>query len=413
VEEDEEASDSLGYDLEEETFVQCSDVPDQPQIIPLHTLSDSLTLLRFQRHLKGKRAETWIERSDELAKSFREYKVPVIPIESEDLEVAARTLSLINRQGLRMDEADMIHALTWTPKFELRDRIESLRSELLQPIGWGEIDFNTILKVVKAEADLDLYEKSVDQVSKVLKGNPSALERAFEHLVQVAKLLRKRCGILTWELVPYSMQAVLLADAFRVAGARKVRDLLADWFWLTTYGEMFAGLSGYRLSAAIRDLRESVEDGHLRWSGASSFDVRPIPGSVDFRAVRIKAVALMLARQINKCDPLADDPFRILAEYGRNAMFALVPRRLVSKGNFSSPGNRIVCAPDAASELKQRLLSEELSANERLQHLIPKTAITASRSGDWDGFIQERLNAISHAEQEFVAGILERHPLSE
>jgi hypothetical protein len=414
--EEDEARPPLGYDLEKQVFVEFFDALSDPQVIPLHVLPDSLTLLRFQRGLKGKRVDTWIERSDELAKSFREYKVPVIPIASEEFEIAARTFNLINSQGVRMGEADMIHALTWTPKFELRDRIESLRSEYLQPLGWGDVEFESILKVVKAEADLDLYEESVEQVSKVLKRDPGALERAFEHLAQVAGLLRTRCGILNWGLVPYSLQAVLLADAYRVAGKPKMilPSLLGDWFWLTTYGEMFAGLSGYRLGLAIRDLRESVADGEMRWSGASNFRVRPIPASADFRAVRMKAIALMLARQIKQSEPSASDPFRTLAEYGRNAMFALVPRRLVSKLAFSSPGNRFMCSPEAAADLKQRLLSNEcegIHAAECAEHLIPPAAIDAAKKGQWDLFIERRLAAIADREKEFITEVEERHPI--
>ena len=149
----------IGYDLDEQSFALLESNETRPPVIPLRVLSDSVTLLRFQRSIGGSSADTWIERSDELARAFREYKVPVIPIVSEDFEVAARTFNLISSQGVQMGEADMIHALTWSETFELRDSIESLRSELLQPLGWGDIEFETVLKVVKAEADLDLYEE--------------------------------------------------------------------------------------------------------------------------------------------------------------------------------------------------------------------------------------------------------------
>jgi hypothetical protein len=199
---------TIGYDLEEEAFVESFDAANQPQIVPLRVLPDSLTLLRFQRKLKGERLDTWIRRADDLAKAFREYKIPVITISSDDFGIAARTFNLINSQGVSMGEADMIHALTWTPEFELRDRLESLRAEMLQPLGWGRIEFETVLKVVKAAADLDLYEESAEQVSDLLKTDRGALERAFEQLARVAELLHDRCGILTWDLVPYALQAI-------------------------------------------------------------------------------------------------------------------------------------------------------------------------------------------------------------
>jgi hypothetical protein len=402
----------IGYDLEEQAFVETYDAESQPQVVPLHALPDSLSLLRFQRKLKGPRSDAWVERSDELAKAFREYKVPVIPIISDEFDVAARTFNLLNSQGVRMGEADMIHALTWSPTFELRDRIESLRSERLQPLGWGDIEFEDILKVVKAEADLDLYEESVEQVSQLLKDDPTALDRAFEHLAQVAKLLHEECGVRGWSLVPYSHQAILMADAIRIAPKKKdVRQVLADWFWITTYGEMFAGLSGYRIGVAIRDLRAAVKDGNIRWSGASRFRVRPVPASADFRAVRVKAIALMLARKIRAADPSAPDPFETLAKYGRNAMVALVPRRMLSKENSSSPGNRFLCAPDDSPQLRQRVLSGQLTAQEASEQVIPDAALDFTRTGNWDGFIEARLEAIVEQEERFIDEIAKRYDL--
>jgi hypothetical protein len=401
----------LGYDLEEEAFVERFDPATRPHVVPLQFLPDSVTLLRFQRGLKGDRADLWIRRSDELAKAFREYKVPVIPIASDDFEVAARTFNLINSQGLRMDEADMIHALTWSPEFELRERCESLRSEVLQPVGWGQIGLDTILKVVKAESSLDLSTESVEAVSAVLRADHEAVDRAFEHLARAAELLRTRCGILSWDLVPYSVQAVFLADALRLAGPLDARSPLADWFWLTTYGEMFAGLSGHRLNVALRNLRQSVDDGQMRWSGASDFRMRPLPTSAGGWGARMKAVALMLARQIDIIES-SSAPFRTLAEHGKDALFPLVPRRLVAKASYSSPGNRFLCAPRETEELKDRLLSGALHESDQIKHLISDAAVVAARAGNWDEFVQVRLKALSEQQHTFVSDLLSRHPIS-
>lgn len=398
---------TIGYNLSEGIFVS-QQVDGAQEVVPLSVLSDSVALLRYQRALKGASTEEWIDRSDGLAKAFREYKVPVIPIVSDDFDVAARTFNLVNSQGVRMGEADMIHALTWSPNFELRDRIESLRTELLHPLGWGEIDFETVLKVVKAEAGLDLYEESVEQVSRVLKGDPQALDRAFQRLASVAALLRTECGILDWDLVPYALQAVLLADVFRQPAAAST-ELLRDWFWLTTYGEMFAGLSGYRLGLAVTAIHDTVKDGVLRWAGAAPFRLRPLPATSDFRAVRIKALALQLARVQRQHYGGAADPFRILADHKRGAMVQLLPRRQLIKESYSSPGNRFLCPPDDVAVLRQRITSCHVSERSRAAHLISDEAWHAAVQGRWDEFIRVRLSTIAEAESTFVSDIVARH----
>lgn len=407
----------IGYDLEEEVFVESCGFASPLQVISLRTIGDSVALLRFQRKLQGDRADAWVARADQLARSFREYKIPVITIVSDDFEVVARTFNVVNSQGMRMGEADMIHALTWTPGFELRDDLESQRSELLQPLNWGSIEFETVLKVVKAGEDLDLYEESVEQLSDCLKNDQHVLSRAFEHLVRTAELLRDHCGISSWELVPYALQAILLADALRVAGTRDVQALLADWFWITTYGEMFAGLSGHRIALAIRDLRQTIDDGRLRWSGPSPFRIRPMPRSADFRAARIKAVALMLARRIKDTDEglffgtgLEPEPFATLSEHGRSAMFQLVPRRRLTRESFASVGNRFLCRPNSAVDLRTRLLQGQLEAHEREAHVVSDEALRAGQDARWDDFIAIRSSDIVALEQSFVHQILARHP---
>lgn len=400
---------AIGYSLSRLEFVRMQGDDDR-SVIPLSVLSNSVMLLRFQRALSGPDTEEWIERSDELAKSFREYKIPVIPIVSDDFEVAARTFNLINSQGTKMGEADMVHALTWSPAFELRERMAELRSELLEPVGWGEIDFETVLKVVKAEAGLNLYyEKSVKQVSDVLKNDPEALDRAVVRLKRVADFLHSECGILDWDLVPYTVQAVLLADAFRAEEAENRLDLLRDWFWLTTYGEMFAGLSGYRLGVAHDTLREDVRDGILRWSGVAAFRLRPLPATSDFRAVRIKALALQLARQ-RAASGRKQYPFELLADHKRAAMVQLVRKNMLRRDSFSSPGNRFLSAPAEVAALRHAILSGTIDDDLKTAHLIPDAAAEAASESRWDDFVTIRLSALTETEKAFVDEIVARHP---
>ncbi len=401
---------AIGYDLEGGSFVRMAVQGNQPSVVPLNVLPNSVVLLRFQRGLKGPKADTWVDRCDELAKSFREYKVPVIPIVSDDFDVGARTFNLINSQGVKMGEADMIHALTWSPDFELRDRLESLRSEILQPLGWGEVEFDTVIKVVKADANLDLYGESAEKVSAVLKADPTVLERAFQRLARVANLLREACGILDWELVPYELQAVLLASKLSEDPTADLRKLLSDWFWVTTYGELFAGLSGYRLGVVVKAVQSLVPDGKLVWPGPSSFRIRPLPANSDFRAVRIKALALQLARRQVIHPQAGGDAFRVLADHKRSAMSQLIPRRLLTKTNFSSPANRFLCPPNEIVALRAQVLNCTMSAESAAAHLIPAEAIVAASQGHWDGFVAARLEAMANIENSFVDEVLARNP---
>ncbi len=206
----------------------------------------------------------------------------------------------INSQGTAMDRVHMINALTWSAQFDLLKRIADVRAEVLAPLGWGEIEEEVVLKTTMMALGLDPYEKDPDKVSKLLKARPDAIEHAAKALAKAATFLKRKCGLGSLDLLPYTMQAILLADVFRrpelVRGEGQLR-CLEDWFWLTSYGGLFAGISGGRLQRAVEYLREDLKRDSLRWPGTRAFSRAPLRPRIDARAARSKVLALWLARR--------------------------------------------------------------------------------------------------------------------
>ncbi|MEX1368793.1 MAG: DUF262 domain-containing protein [Nannocystaceae bacterium] len=196
----------VGYDLQEQDFIEIDDEPQQG-VLPLDVLGSTVALLKAQRRWSGSEAETWVERSDDLARAFREYQIPVVTIVSNDLELATRTFKMVNSQGQPMDEADMVHALVWGQGIEIRDRLQALRDELLGPLGWGELDDETVLRVVKADANIDLYDRSAEAVSQRIREDPTRLDSAVRRLADPDRRRDRRgrrCqggGTTPWRLV--------------------------------------------------------------------------------------------------------------------------------------------------------------------------------------------------------------------
>jgi len=406
---DEEPSARIGYDLQQQEFIQLDD-DEAKGVVPLDVLGSAVTLLRVQRTWTGPDAEVWLERSDELARAFREYQVPVVTIVSNDIELAARTFKMLNSQGVRMGEVDMVHALAWGEDLAVRERIESLREEYLAPYGWGEIDDETILRVVKADADVDLYDRTAEAVSLKIKEQPERLDRAVHRLAVTADLLQRQCGIRAWGLVPYGLQPVFIAAAIAgVEDIHAVEESIADWFWLTTYGEMFAGISGYRVAQALADLCKTVADGRVRWSGAKQLHLRPLPRTADFKGVRVKALALRLAGAQCAEASGSRDPYDWLAAHGRHALGSMLTRRQASRPTCSSPGNRFLCPPAELSELRRRISEGDIDATLARAHLIPPVSIAAAEAGQWDRFVSERLAFIEAQERAFVDELCKEH----
>jgi hypothetical protein len=61
--------------------------------MPVNVLLDSLALLKFQRTLKD---EKLIEKTNQLSNTFRNYKIVVVPIATDDLEYATTVFRRIN-----------------------------------------------------------------------------------------------------------------------------------------------------------------------------------------------------------------------------------------------------------------------------------------------------------------------------
>jgi hypothetical protein len=393
------------FDLNSKDFY----APDEDEIhagmMPLHLLLDSVALLRFQRQLSGPDSDRAIEASDEIARAFRDYKIPIIPITTDDLDMATRTFQSINSQGARMSETHMVHALTWSDDFDLQDQISNLKREVLSGRRWAELNDDPILKACKAAFGLDVYKTNAQELSLKLREQPDILRSVGEALGRAADFLWKDCGVPSPDLMPYALQIVVLAEAFRTTPTPDdaLRQLLQAWFWMTTYGELFAGMSGDRVQVALTDMQRTIGTRRGVWTWRRPFEERAISKSFDFRAARAKAFAFRLAEIQNDRagSRIGSD---ILADAGRKSVVQIVPwaRLKGARNAYSSAGNRFLVLPAEAAGLRDAVLVGNLSHELRESHVISDNAFRALKNGDYPKFIEQRLDDIVRLEREFV-----------
>jgi hypothetical protein len=394
------------YDLKKEEFSfgrLGSWHKSRPEMLPLKILLNSIAMARFQRNLTGDTADLWLARADRLAKTFGEYKVPVIPISTEDLDLATRTFQRINTQGETMSELHMVHALTFSKTFALQEEIQDLRRDVFSPLGWEKIDSNWILQACKAALGLDIYDAKAQELSTELKSNPKIVGVVVNNMERSIHFLREECGVPSPALVPYAYQAILLAEAFRLAPepSSDLRDLLRTWFWLTTLGEAFAGISGYRLRRVVSNVQDMVKSGRSHWSFSRSFQYRELPAKSTFRSVRFKALALRLASR------QGDEGAQILANHNAEALGHVVSRPDIGT-LFAHPGNRLVSDPGKLRSLREQLIAPD--ADQRLldQHLISEEAHSHLQAGENQLFVETRYEELKSDEEEFARSLEER-----
>lgn len=401
------------YDFSIDDFVRSEDLHHShlSKTLPLNLLFDSVGMLRFQRGLKGTDTEIdgVIEKCDRLASAFRDYKVPVIPIVTEDIEMATRTFQRLNSRGRAMSEAHMIHALSWGQDFDLNARIREVKSTELAQLGWSGLDEDILLKACKIALGFGVYVKNADDIGAALKEDPDVVDRVGAACRRSVELLKDHCGISRPDLLPYAFQVILITSALcdKPTLSNIQTERLISWFWTTTYTEYFAGMSGDRIEKARQDLERGLSDDVWDLSSFDPFEVKKLNRKFDFRAVRAKAFALRLAKAYS--DKLSDlevadsapTGHDLLTSYGREALVQLLPRTDPHKIIYSSYANRFLAAPADTSRLRDELNSGALSETTAAKLLVSEDMLTAIKTGRHHEFIMLREAKISEVEQDF------------
>jgi hypothetical protein len=405
---------ALGYHLANQEWVYLDDIDDSEReiVLPGRILLDSVALLRFQRKIEREDADSLIERADAVAKAVREYKIAIIPLVTESVEEAARTFALLNTEGTKMSQLDLINALTWRSEWSLRAKIEDAREELKQ-IGWGQLDEKYLLAVLRAAVDLDIYEGKATEVAESLRRNNTLLDEAVNGLARAATFLEEHCDVLSLDLLPYSYQAVLLGDILRRHPNPSVEltKHLTQWFWWTTASSTFAGISGYRLTSMQRYLRALADDKKGAWPRRRT-ERTPLPTTISPDSARLRSLAIHLFRLRGRPEP-------IRRRLELQATRALV-RGLRDTPHQRSSGNAFLLEEDEEQNFLDALqicrsgTTQELlwmrhpileKKEIREQHAITDRAWDFLRGGQAELFIEERSKTLEENEERFLTDL--------
>jgi hypothetical protein len=395
------------YDLEERAFrIHDGAEAPPPTWQPLRLTLEGIELLRFQRELaKRPDSERLITASDELVSAFRDYKIPVLAIVTENLEQATRIFHRINSRGTPMGEFHMMQALTWRESFDLRERLTSAKARLKEQ-GWEpEPDEGLFLDVCKAALDLDIFEEAVEELSRRLASAPHIIDQAAESLLLAVRFLQEECGILSAELLPSRYHLILLAEAMRawLDGPRpsgEVKRHLVRWFWLTTYGNTFRAVTGNKLRRLIHHLRRLARGETTRAAWGEPTGPFPLlPERFHFRAARSKVLALHLAglRPRDVSGQPIEDPVALLARHGADAIVPLFRGR-------GESANRILVRPQEVHAMRELLLAHPERCSDELlaSHGISPGAAKSLRNRDEEWFLMERQETLQKLDTRFI-----------
>jgi hypothetical protein len=273
------------------------------------------------------------------------------------------------------------------------------------PPGWKNIDESLFLQVCKGLSGLDVTKAGQTELVKRLTEDQEILERAGIALKRAFDWLSARAGVVHEELLPYALQAALIAIQFdREPETLTLERTVESWFWRTSWSEIFAS-AAFRDVRAEQDLLTSAIDTGIpidSWTRD-----QPLPARFDFRSARVRLFVLRLAIRKDLTDDAGEqvDGASLLKTYGRDALVRLfpVPRGASPelKRLLQGVGNRFLLDPSKEATLRDRLrYGPEIPESALSSQFISKESLAALQNGNIEEFLVRRSQIMEEWDKE-------------
>lgn len=350
-----------------------------------------------------------LELLDQVQDVFRQTRIPIQMLSTDDKTMVAIVFERINRQGIELDTLQLLSAWTWSEEFDLHRKFEDLSLEL-EPFGFRDVgqDQDLLLRCcsavltgsVKADTLINLNGSIVrDRFQEVVNGLKGAID-----------FLRDNLRIFSLDNLPYSNLLVPLSVFFSSTGNSQFRYLdsqrrtILKWFWRTCLSRRYNSQPVKSMQSDIEEISKlKLNQPSNLGSVLDSFRVNSTFFELNkFRSgtVITKTFILLLAQR-NPCSFITGSPISlrdVLKEYNRNQFHHIYPRAFLRRSSqddyddsclanfcFLSTSDNNIIGGKAPSIYQSEMPS--LSVDTILEHSLCPTSIF---SDDYQTFISER-----------------------
>ncbi|EKT4466407.1 DUF262 domain-containing protein [Pseudomonas putida] len=265
--------------------------------LPLDLVYKSKELLRFQRLIPS-HMEFLLDKCDAIVSAFKDYKIPVIPLESDDQTLVTKSFERINSRGTVMSEAHMLNALSYTEKFDLLTSLEKYSEKYLDSTSkWKDIDTEFILMLLKLKLGYEIYSKDTDKLAKSI--NNDTIADIFISINKLSEFSADYLNIESPAAFPYRLQMLGIAQSF-LNDPHCDPEKLSNWFYISAYTNSF-GTTARNSQRALTDLQSYLSCGTLPWSLNQAPALLPLDGiQMNLGAARVKTLALAMAKKLDQ-----------------------------------------------------------------------------------------------------------------
>ena len=333
-------------------------VSDSNRYFPLRLIFNSKEVMKFQRAISEEK-EHWIDKIDELVSSFKNYKLPIVPLASDDQQLATKSFERVNTRGETMSETHMLNALSYSDKFELLERLEvNTEKYLSDDYLWSEgLDDEFILMALKLSVGKGPYYKKTDELAKLIE--QGHVESVFRSIKSMINFSSEELNIESPKSFPYKLQMLGLTYAF-MSNKSVNKEALIAWYHLTSYYGVF-GLTARVSENALNDFISFIDNEVYIWSPSLPRKLLPIPKDINYRSSRAKALLFAMAEKLEKSSTI--NYFQHIAQKkGRSTILATEFSGLDKRPGFlfMTTDKTFSINKVQASELELHFLNDEM-----------------------------------------------------
>ncbi|SEQ68760.1 GmrSD restriction endonuclease domain-containing protein [Lentzea albida] len=411
---------NLAFDLRSGRFIHLDTLDEQPaHIIPTRFLANPSEY--FMRVITTS-AEMQAE-ARALFDRFTDYQTAVVTLGDMSIQDVGPVFERINSTGTRLTIVDLMRAATWSPEFDLVDKIDAILVEL-EPKRFAKIERKTILRAVAAASGSGFSAEDMDALRDLdADGLNDLVKKVTEAAKRAADFLSTQIGVPGDSALPYANQFAVLAEIFRrvPSPSKKQYTAIRKWFWLTTFASYFGGWNTGNMASDYGAVEAFA-------AGADEIENSSVPpqDSVwrqrDFRSnsATSKMLALFLAQK-SPVDLLTGqkiDVGKSLSWDNDKEFHHLFPRAYVTReipgGKPNKVANIIMLTSisnikirDQAPSVYLGKLREELGDEEFYSRmgasLVSKEATDAALADDYDAFLRIRAKDLQGLAMELSA----------
>lgn len=327
--------------IQESQFLALKDADVNPdRHFPLNCLFDPIAYRKATNLL----SDDDIPKIDELQATFKEIRIPIQLINTEDRAAVAIIFERINRAGVPLDTLQLLTAWTWSEEFALQERFNELSTEL-EPFGFKEVgsDINLLLRCCAALI-------AGDASPETLVGLDGAEVRSrFTEIVNGVKgavdFLRDNLNVYSLENLPFSTILVPLSVFFAVPGTQQViytdeqRKQILRWFWRCCFSKRYSSGVLRNLKTDIAEMVKLKKSEHSSLGEFSANIGHEFFLINQFRAgvVNTNTFILMLANE-KPLSFVSGSPIslrEVLKDGNRNEFHHIYPRSFVQASEFT------------------------------------------------------------------------------